>query len=126
MLKGDYEIPYLVQKEQDIQQLNFDLTEEDWKQLHESLTQVIYSRNGTGIRIQPGDMKLAGKTGTAQVKSINSKEEYDDLRENEEFRDHAMFIGLLRMTNQDMQYPLLLRTANGEVQLLVLLQEMFY
>ena len=59
--KGDYEIPYLVQKEQDIQQLNFDLTEEDWKQLHESLTQVIYSRNGTGIRIQPGDMKLQVK-----------------------------------------------------------------
>ena len=110
--KGDYEIPYLVQKEQDIQQLNFDLTEEDWKQLHESLTQVIYSRNGTGIRIQPGDMKLAGKTGTAQVKSINSKEEYDDLRENEEFRDHAMFIGFAPY--DEPRYAISVVIENGE------------
>ena len=88
------------------------MTEEDWKQLHESLTQVIYSRNGTGIRIQPGDMKLAGKTGTAQVKSINSKEEYDYLRDNEEFRDHAMFIGFAPYDNP--RYAISVVIENGE------------
>ena len=42
--------------------------------------------------------KIAGKTGTAQIKSLideelTVKEEYEEVREEESNRDHALFVG---------------------------------
>ena len=68
--------------------------------------------NGTGNNADIKGWKIAGKTGTAQVKSINSKEEYDDLRENEEFRDHAMFIGFAPY--DEPRYAISVVIENGE------------
>jgi penicillin-binding protein 2 len=88
------------------------LTEDDWKQLNESLIDVIYSPNGTGYRINAGDLKLAGKSGTAQVVDINSREEYDEVRSNELLRDHAVFIGYAPYDNP--RYSIAVIVENGE------------
>ena len=37
--------------------------------------------------------RMAGKTGTAQVKSIAQDEIYDDENVEKKFRDHSLFIG---------------------------------
>jgi penicillin-binding protein 2 len=102
----------MVTKESKALKLLENLTEDDWKQLNESLIDVIYSPNGTGYRINAGDLKLAGKSGTAQVVDINSREEYDEVRSNELLRDHAVFIGYAPYDNP--RYSIAVIVENGE------------
>ena len=71
----------------------------DWKKLQNSLDAVISAWNGTAHNLtQLGKNKIAGKTGTAQIKSLTNedltvKEEYKDVRLEESNRDHALFVG---------------------------------
>ena len=54
---------------------------------------VAHSPRGTAIGIgRAAEYKIAGKTGTAQVKGIAQNERYDERRVAEHFRDHALFI----------------------------------
>ncbi len=110
--KGEYELPYLVVKKQNRLSINEDITEEDWKKLHSSLINVIYSPNGTGYRINAGELKLAGKSGTAQVVDINSREEYNQVRTNPLLRDHAIFIGFAPYDNP--RFSIAVIVENGE------------
>jgi penicillin-binding protein 2 len=57
-----------------------------------ALIDVVEASNGTAKNIFNKKIRIAGKTGTAQVKSIN-EEEYELVRENKAFRDHALFVG---------------------------------
>ena len=90
-------MPYLVAKKQNQLSINEEITEQDWNKLQASLIDVIYSPNGTGYRINAGALKLAGKSGTAQVVDINSREEYDEVRTNPLLRDHAILLVMLLM-----------------------------
>ena len=110
--RGEYELPYLVTKKQNKLFINEDLTDEDWNKLHSSLVNVIYSQNGTGYRINAGELNLAGKSGTAQVVDINSREEYDEVRTNPLLRDHAIFIGYAPYDNP--RYSIAVIVENGE------------
>ena len=110
--KGNYQLPFMVTKKDNMLNLAENLTDEDWSRLHQSLTDVIYSPNGTGFRINAGDLKLAGKSGTAQVVDINSREEYDEVRSNELLRDHAIFIGYAPYDNP--KYSIAVIVENGE------------
>ena len=110
--KGEYELPYLVIKKQNRLSINEDITEEDWKKLHSSLINVIYSPNGTGYRINAGELKLAGKSGTAQVVDINSREQYNQVRTNPLLRDHAIFIGFAPYDNP--RFSIAVIVENGE------------
>ena len=53
---------------------------------------VVEASNGTANNIYDRNIRIAGKTGTAQVKSIGETE-YKFLREDESLRDHALFVG---------------------------------
>ncbi len=52
------------------------------------------------------------KSGTAQVVDINSREEYDEVRENLNLRDHAIFIGYAPF--DDPRYSIAVIVENGE------------
>ena len=71
----------------------------DWQKLQDSMGAVISAWNGTAHNLtQLGKNKIAGKTGTAQIKSLTDeeltvKEEYEDVRLEESNRDHALFVG---------------------------------
>lgn len=71
----------------------------DWQKLQDSMDAVISAWNGTAHNLtQLGKNKIAGKTGTAQIKSLTDeeltvKEEYKDVRLEESNRDHALFVG---------------------------------
>ena len=71
----------------------------NWKKLEESMISVIRSWNGTAHNIySPEDVLIAGKTGTAQIKSLTEEdltvqEEYETVRKDIKKRDHAIFVG---------------------------------
>ncbi len=110
--RGEYELPYLVLKKQNKLSIKEDLSEEDWNKLHSALIKVVYSKNGTGYRINAGELNLAGKSGTAQVVDIDSREEYDEVRVNPLLRDHAIFIGFAPYDNP--RYSIAVIVENGE------------
>ncbi len=65
---------------------NFDIIIKD-------MTDVVHSPGGTAQRIGLNSpYKIAGKTGTAQVKSVAQGERYIESRVAEQNRDHALFI----------------------------------
>ena len=110
--KGTYQLPHIVKKNETILKLNKNLSEEDWSKVHNALVDVIYSPNGTGYRINAGELNLAGKSGTAQVVDISSREEYDEVRKNPLLRDHAVFIGFAPYDNP--RYSIAVIVENGE------------
>ena len=110
--KGTYQLPHIVKKNENILKLNKDLKDEDWNKVHDALVDVIYSPNGTGYRINAGELNLAGKSGTAQVVDISSREEYDEVRKNPLLRDHAVFIGFAPYDNP--RYSIAVIVENGE------------
>ena len=110
--KGQYKIPYLVRKNDLDLTIDVEIQEADWVKLNQALIDVVYSSNGTGYRIKAGNLNLAGKSGTAQVVDINSREEYDEVRKNINLRDHAIFIGYAPF--DDPRYSIAVIVENGE------------
>ena len=49
------------------------MTDQDWEKLNNSLIDV-FSPNGTGYRINAGELDLAGKSGTAQVVDMTQEQ----------------------------------------------------
>ena len=110
--KGQYKLPYLVRKNDSDFSIDVEIHEADWVKLNQALIDVVYSSNGTGYRIKAGNLNLAGKSGTAQVVDINSREEYDEVRKNINLRDHAIFIGYAPF--DDPRYSIAVIVENGE------------
>ncbi len=59
----------------------------------QNLTDVVHSNKGTAYNIgYNAPYKIAGKTGTAQVKSVAQGQRYSESATPERLRDHALFI----------------------------------
>lgn len=71
--------------------------EENIKTVKQGMFNVINDKKGTSKWLKPkkGNYELSGKTGTAQVISLVTKEKLLEESENleEKFRDHGLFIG---------------------------------
>ncbi|MEM7196074.1 MAG: penicillin-binding protein 2 [Pseudomonadota bacterium] len=60
----------------------------------DAMRDVVHGKKGTARRIgQDITYEMAGKTGTAQVKSIPQNESYDETKIEKKFKDHSLFIG---------------------------------
>ena len=64
-----------------------------------------------------GKETIAGKTGTAQIKSLTDaeltvKEEYEDIRLEERNRDHALFVGYGPLPDPELAVVVIVE--NGE------------
>jgi penicillin-binding protein 2 len=67
---------------------------EDWEYVVNAMEDVMHGAKGTARYAGRGaDYRMAGKTGTAQVFSLEEGEEYDADDVRERLRDHAMFVG---------------------------------
>jgi penicillin-binding protein 2 len=111
--KGEYQIPYLVSEQtQSSFFLENKLSDDDWDKLNNSLINVVYSPNGTAFRVNAGNLKMAGKSGTSQVVDISSRAEYDEVRKNRLLRDHAIFIGYAPY--DDPKFAIAVVIENGE------------
>lgn len=71
--------------------INFNGTDEDWIQMRDAMVDVIQSGTGRGIRTSL--YQIAGKTGTAQVKSIAQGKRYNESALSERQLDHGLFVG---------------------------------
>lgn len=75
------------------------IKEKDWINIENSMVSVISDWRGTAHNLTAfAQNKIAGKTGTAQIKSLTDeeltvKEEYEGIRQNVTNRDHALFVG---------------------------------
>ena len=61
--------------------------------IKKALVSVVESNKGTAHNLFDPEKRIAGKTGTAQVKSLINDIKYQEIRENELLRDHALFVG---------------------------------
>ncbi|AVZ05688.1 penicillin-binding protein 2 [Acinetobacter pittii] len=71
--------------------IKFNGTDEDWIQMRDAMIDVIQSGTGRGIRTPL--YQIAGKTGTAQVKSIAQGKRYNEAALSERQLDHGLFVG---------------------------------
>ncbi len=75
------------------QQPSGNYTPEQFETMVHNLTDVVHGEGGTARGIGwNAPYKIAGKTGTAQVKAVGQAESYVASRTAEHLRDHALFI----------------------------------
>ena len=65
----------------------------NWEKVVTAMEKVISDRKGTARRLQGTPYKIAGKTGTGQVFSLQEDEEYEADKLEARLHDHALFIG---------------------------------
>ena len=89
------------------------INDNDWDKIHRSMIGVIESPKGTAKRLrQLGDFTIAAKSGTVELVSTETKEDYKIIREVEEKRDHAIIIAFGPMPNP--KYAVSVVIENGE------------
>ena len=89
------------------------LVDDDWKNIHKSMIGVIENPKGTAGRLR--DLKnyaVAAKSGTVELVSTETKEDYQIIREVEGQRDHAIIIAFAPMPNP--KYAVSVVIENGE------------
>ncbi len=85
----------------------------DWSKMHEALLGVIESDHGTARSIRGlKEFQVAGKSGTAELVSLDSKEAYQEVRASESLRDHSIIIVFGPMPNP--RYAVSVIIENGE------------
>ena len=72
--------------------IQFNGTEQDWLNMHAAMIDVIQTGTARGIK---GGLQysIAGKTGTAQVKSIAQGKRYNEAALSSRHWDHGLFVG---------------------------------
>ena len=89
------------------------IKERDWDQLHKSMIGVIEDPKGTAGRLQYlKKFKVAAKSGTTELVSLDSKEEYQEVRRTIDNRDHAIIIAFGPMPKP--KYAVSVVIENGE------------
>ena len=85
----------------------------DWNKMHQALLGVIESDYGTARSIRDlKEFQVAGKSGTAELVSLDSKEAYQEVRTSELLRDHSIIIAFGPMPNP--RYAVSVVIENGE------------
>ena len=85
----------------------------DWSKMHKALLGVIESDYGTARSIRDlKEFQVAGKSGTAELVSLDSKEAYLEVRTSELLRDHSIIIAFGPMPNP--RYAVSVVIENGE------------
>lgn len=80
----------------------------------ESMRDVITGTKGTArSAFQGAEYIAAGKTGTAQVKSLGEEEEYDAETLAEKFHDNALFIGYAPYESPQIAIAVVMENAGG-------------
>jgi len=89
------------------------ISDGDWIRMHESMIGVIENPKGTAKRLKNLKTYLIGaKSGTVELVSLDSKEEYKIVRQEEGKRDHAIIIAFGPMPNP--KYAVSVVIENGE------------
>jgi len=114
--KGSLNNFSFVQNNKDVIKNNFitnNINDVDWKKIHESMIGVIENPKGTASRLKNlKEYIIAAKSGTVELVSTETKEDYKIIRETEGNRDHAIIIAFGPMPNP--KYAVSVVIENGE------------
>ena len=80
--------------------IQFNGKPEDWIKMRDVMVDVVQSGTGRGIRTPL--YQIAGKTGTAQVKSIAQGKRYNESLLTERQLDHGLFVGFAPAENPEI------------------------
>jgi penicillin-binding protein 2 len=83
----------------------------DWKRMHESMKLVVNGGTASGLRKGLRGYEIAGKTGTAQVKSIAQGKRYNEAALDERHLDHAWFMGFAPADNPQVAVAVLVENG---------------
>ncbi|WP_201555054.1 penicillin-binding protein 2 [Psychrobacter sp. 72-O-c] len=83
----------------------------DWTRMQDAMENVI--ENGTGRGIYTSRYRIAGKTGTAQVKSIAQGKSYDKSALDKREWDHAWFNGFAPVEDPQIALSVLVENGGG-------------
>ena len=90
------------------------ISEEDWNRLHDSMIGVIESPKGTAKRLK--NLKpytIAAKSGTVELVSLDSKEDYELVRQDINKRDHAIMVAFGPMPNPKYAVSVVIENAES-------------
>jgi len=86
----------------------------NWKRTIEAMEDVMHGALGTARRVgAEARYRIAGKTGTAQVRSLGEEEEYDEENIEERFRDHALFVGFAPVDQPEVVISVVVENGGG-------------
>lgn len=116
--------PRLLKKVDGIEQPSGDgpslgLNENHLRQVRRAMYSVSNNRRGTAYsnRIIAEDMRMAGKTGTSQVRNITAKERAAGVRSNADLpwdrRDHALFVNFAPVENPKVAVAVVIEHGGG-------------
>lgn len=92
--------------------IDFNGTDEDWIKMRDAMVDVIQS--GTGKSIKGGlQYSIAGKTGTAQVKSIAQGKKYNEALLTDRQLDHGLFVGFAPAEQPEIAISIILENGRG-------------
>lgn len=87
---------------------------DDWEYVVNAMEDVMHGAKGTARSVGRGaDYRMAGKTGTAQVFSLEEGEEYDAEEIRERLRDHAMFVGFAPADDPQIVVSVIVENGGG-------------
>lgn len=88
--------------------------EKNWAYMFSSMRKVMHSSKGTAYGSGRGARyKIAGKTGTAQVKGIKQNETYDLEKTALRHRDHGLFVGFAPINDPQIAIAVLVENGGG-------------
>ncbi|UNW08844.1 penicillin-binding protein 2 [Acinetobacter indicus] len=92
--------------------IEFNGTDEDWIKMRDAMVDVIQSGTGKGIK---GGLQysIAGKTGTAQVKSIAQGKRYNEALLTDRQLDHGLFVGFAPAEKPEIAIAVILENGRG-------------
>ncbi len=83
----------------------------DWTRMHDAMEQTV--KAGTARRAYNPKYRMAGKTGTAQVKSIAQGKSYNKAALDKRHWDHAWFNGFAPVENPEIAVAVLVENGGG-------------
>lgn len=100
--------PYKIRNEPD-GEVKFNGVPEDWIKMRDAMVGVINQGTGRGIRTNA--YQIAGKTGTAQVKSIAQGKKYNEALLTQRQYDHGLFVGFAPAENPEIAIAVILENG---------------
>ena len=104
----------LVQLEYEIPEQLSGISDAAYDEVIKAMRDVVHGPRGTARRIGKGlEYQIAGKTGTAQVKSIPQGQKYDKENTPKKYRDHALFVAFAPVEDPKIALAVIVEHGGG-------------
>jgi penicillin-binding protein 2 len=104
----------LIQVEYETPERLNDISDAAYDEVINAMRDVVHGPRGTARRIGKGlEYQIAGKTGTAQVKSIPQGQKYDKKNTPKKYRDHALFVAFAPVNDPKIAVAVIVEHGGG-------------